>query len=204
MMVADRRHSWSSVHRALIPRRVGSGYQQNRVAGMGDLTFQSNPTTQMFWQGAPVAMNPAQFATQQTAQTVATLLGGAVVTVPLAGGSGSPQYQIAVPGSENLLNAGLVADLINKYGANDPNVKAILARDLGISTAAVYAVDPSTVGLGASAPSQLPAGLSQQNTASVQSSAVSSQVAAFSFQSVLPWALLAGAGAAFFLIGGRR
>jgi len=91
-----------------------------------------------FFQGATVtgpgfqfALNPKQFATEATAQALAKQLGGIVITQNLAGPYlwSVPQYGIQIPPVTTIppkpgvlwINAGLLADSVNKYGTGDSN-----------------------------------------------------------------------------------
>lgn len=71
--------------------------------------------------GGSSPANPAQWATPQTAQQVATNLGGSVQNQQLEGPGynySSPQPQIAVPGAPSTLNAGLVQGQYDRYGSD--------------------------------------------------------------------------------------
>lgn len=71
--------------------------------------FQDNPSSTFF--GSLIQNNSSQFATLETAKSLATFLGGEVVDLKdsWAGGNAPDQYAIQMPGGGPLLNAGLVA-----------------------------------------------------------------------------------------------
>ncbi len=81
--------------------------------------------------GSVVPLNYTQFATDATAQEIATKLGGTVATSQMEGYSAT-QRSISVPGSANLVNAGIAAQLFARYG-DKPGSQAwqIINRDLG-------------------------------------------------------------------------
>lgn len=92
-----------------------------------------------FQQGATVTnpdgsvspLNATEFATAGTAQEIAAKLGGTVATTTLSGYSAG-QLNISVPGSQNLVNAGVAAQLFARYGDQQGSQAwQIINRDLG-------------------------------------------------------------------------
>lgn len=81
--------------------------------------------------GSLAPLNYTQFATDGTAQEIAAKLGGTVTTSTMDGYSAT-QRSITVPGSPNLVNAGIAAQLFAQYG-DKPGSQAwqIINRDLG-------------------------------------------------------------------------
>lgn len=67
--------------------------------------------------GSENIYNPGQFATLDTAQSVAKLVGGQAQEDQLGGPyTRTAPERVIVGAGQNMLNAGLVADLFNKYG----------------------------------------------------------------------------------------
>jgi hypothetical protein len=67
--------------------------------------------------GSENIYNPGQFATLDTAQSVAKLVGGQAQEDQLGGPyTRTAPERVIVGAGQNILNAGLVADLFNKYG----------------------------------------------------------------------------------------
>ena len=67
--------------------------------------------------GSENIYNPGQFATLDTAQSVAKLVGGQAQEDELGGPyTRTAPERVIVGAGQNMLNAGLVADLFNKYG----------------------------------------------------------------------------------------
>jgi len=81
--------------------------------------------------GTVAALNWTQFADAATAERVAAKLGGKVADSTIDGYSAT-QRSIKVPGSQNLVNAGIAAQLFAQYG-DKPGSPAwqIINRDLG-------------------------------------------------------------------------
>jgi len=81
--------------------------------------------------GSSSALNSMEFAAPQTAQQIAAKLGGTVDEGNIPGFSTS-QLSIRVPGSNNLVNAGVAAQLFAQYG-DKPGSQAwqIINRDIG-------------------------------------------------------------------------
>ena len=67
--------------------------------------------------GSENIYNPGQFATLDTAQAMAKLVGGQAQEDQLGGPyTRTAPERVIVGAGQNMLNAGLVADLFNKYG----------------------------------------------------------------------------------------
>ena len=67
--------------------------------------------------GSENIYNPGQFATLDTAQSVAKLVGGQAQEDQLGGPyTRTAPERVIVGAGQNMLNAGLAADLFNKYG----------------------------------------------------------------------------------------
>jgi hypothetical protein len=84
--------------------------------------------------GSVTSLNPNELATPQTAQDVATLLGGSVTQDNFSGGFNTSisTLEISVPGSSAQINAGLAANLFATYGtAAGSQAWQIIDRDLG-------------------------------------------------------------------------
>ena len=100
------------------------------------ISFFEKSVTGLSLEGTPSTYNTLQFATDAAANQMAKLIGGKVVDVELTGAfsRSAPERMIAVGGHE--LNAGLVADLFNKYG-DAPGSEAwqVIDRDMGKSHA---------------------------------------------------------------------
>ncbi|MCU1259670.1 MAG: hypothetical protein JWO80_2555 [Bryobacterales bacterium] len=80
-------------------------------------TFEQNATVTGY--GTTTQMNPEELATAETADRLASMLGGKVVNEPGFGGGWStstPTRDIAFSGSNVTLNAGITAYLFNTYG----------------------------------------------------------------------------------------
>ncbi len=106
-------------------------------------TFEQNVTVDGFTTSTP--MNPEELATADTANALATMLGGKVVNEPDYGGGWStsvPTRDIAftnADGSQLKLNAGILAYLFNNYGEAPGSqawqqVNQALGRDLMSTT----------------------------------------------------------------------
>jgi hypothetical protein len=83
--------------------------------------------------GSTSVYNPTQFATAQTAQQMAQIVGGQEQDFTLGGPytTSSPIREIVGAG-DNPLNAGLVADLFQKYGDQQGSYAwTVIDRDLG-------------------------------------------------------------------------
>lgn len=83
--------------------------------------------------GSTTVYNPIQFATAQTAQQMAQIVGGQEQDFTLGGPytTSSPIREIVGAG-DNPLNAGLVADLFQKYGDQQGSYAwQVIDRDLG-------------------------------------------------------------------------
>ena len=81
--------------------------------------------------GSITPVNVTEFATPATAQQIAAKLGGTVAATTLSGYSAG-QLNISVPGSPNMVNAGLAADLFARYGDQQGSQAwQIINRDLG-------------------------------------------------------------------------
>ena len=83
--------------------------------------------------GSENIYNPGQFATLDTAQSVAKLVGGQAQEDQLGGPyTRTAPERVIVGAGQNMLNAGLVADLFNKYGdAPGSFAWQVIDRDLG-------------------------------------------------------------------------
>jgi len=78
--------------------------------------------------------NPTQFATAQTAQQMAQIVGGKEQDFTLGLYTTSSPIREIVGAGENPLNAGLVADLFQKYGDQQGSYAwQVIDRDLGIT-----------------------------------------------------------------------
>jgi len=97
---------------------------------LGQPAFEPNPTVTNP-DGSVAALNWTQFADDATAQQMAAKLGGKVSSSNTDGYSAT-QRSIKVPGSQNLVNAGIAAQLFAQYG-DKPGSQAwqIINRDLG-------------------------------------------------------------------------
>jgi len=85
--------------------------------------------------GVQTALNPLELATPATAAEVAQLLGGTVVSSPLAGGfsTSTQTLEVSVPGSSNEINAGVAATLFAQYGTAPGSMAwSTIDQDLGI------------------------------------------------------------------------
>ena len=81
--------------------------------------------------GSITPVNVTEFAAPATAQQIAAKLGGTVATTTLSGYSAG-QLNISVPGSPNMVNAGIAADLFARYGDQQGSQAwQIINRDLG-------------------------------------------------------------------------
>lgn len=79
-------------------------------------TYETNATVS--GPGGSQSLNPIEYATADTAQRLATMLGGTVVEDQLSGAwtNSVPMREIAIPGTSAKLNAGLTAQLFAQYG----------------------------------------------------------------------------------------
>jgi len=78
--------------------------------------------------------NPTQFATAQTAQQMAQIVGGKEQDFTLGLYTTSAPIREIVGAGENPLNAGLVADLFQKYGDQQGSYAwTVIDRDLGVA-----------------------------------------------------------------------
>ena len=80
-------------------------------------TFEQNATVTGY--GTTTQLNPEELATAETADRLASMLGGTVVNEPAFGGGWStstPTRDIAFAGSNVTMNAGITAYLFNTYG----------------------------------------------------------------------------------------
>jgi hypothetical protein len=85
--------------------------------------------------GAQTNLNPIELATPATAAEVAQLLGGTVVSSPMAGGFSTsvPTLEVSVPGAKNEINAGVAASLFAQYGTAQGSMAwSTIDQDLGI------------------------------------------------------------------------
>jgi hypothetical protein len=92
--------------------------------------------TGMSAHGTETIYNSTEFATAQTAAQIAEKIGGTVEEQNFGGAfsQSAPQRMIVGPNGHQL-NAGLVADLFNKYGdAPGSEAWTVINRDLGINT----------------------------------------------------------------------
>jgi len=86
--------------------------------------------------GVETSLNPMELATASTAAEVAQLVGGTVVNESMGGNftSSVPTREIAVPGSNTQINAGLAANLFATYGtAQGSQAWVTIDQDLGLS-----------------------------------------------------------------------
>lgn len=82
--------------------------------------------------------NPLNFATDETAQRLAKLLGGTVFSAPLReAGGGTPGSPFKMPNANYIRfpngaieNAGLIAQWANQYGVDSPQFKTMLQQEL--------------------------------------------------------------------------
>jgi hypothetical protein len=82
--------------------------------------------------------NPANFATDETAQRLAKLLGGTVFSAPLReAGGGTPGSTFKMPDANYIRfpngaieNAGQIAQWANQYGIDSPQFKTMLQQEL--------------------------------------------------------------------------
>jgi hypothetical protein len=100
------------------------------------------PFTATFIEGATITapdgsqtnLNPLELATAPTAQAVASLLGGKVVSDSTVGGftPSASTLEIAIPGSNIEINAGIAANLFATYGTGQGSEAwQIINQDLG-------------------------------------------------------------------------
>ena len=120
----------------------GSNTIQPSAANLSTTSTPAAPFVPTFQYGATVTapdgsitnLNPNELASPQTAQDVATLLGGTVVQDNMSGGfnTSTSTLEISVPGSSVQINAGLAANLFATYGtAPGSQAWQIINRDLG-------------------------------------------------------------------------
>lgn len=84
--------------------------------------------------GSTSVYNPTQFATAQTAQQMAQIVGGTEQDFTLGLYTTSAPIREIVGAGENPLNAGLVADLFQKYGDQQGSYAwTVIDRDLGVA-----------------------------------------------------------------------
>ena len=84
--------------------------------------------------GSTSVYNPTQFATAQTAQQMAQIVGGQEQDFTLGLYTTSAPIREIVGAGENPLNAGLVADLFQKYGDQQGSYAwTVIDRDLGVA-----------------------------------------------------------------------
>lgn len=84
--------------------------------------------------GSTSTYNTTQFATAQTAQQMAQMVGGKEQDFTLGLYTTSSPIREIVGAGENPLNAGLVADLFQKYGDQQGSYAwTVIDRDLGIA-----------------------------------------------------------------------
>jgi len=82
--------------------------------------------------GSTSVYNPTQFATAQTAQQMAQIVGGQEQDFTLGLYTTSSPIREIVGAGDNPLNAGLVADLFQKYGDQQGSYAwTVIDRDLG-------------------------------------------------------------------------
>ncbi|TAJ99792.1 hypothetical protein EPO44_10350 [bacterium] len=89
------------------------------------LTYNPNPTFTNPYSGEVNPLNPAYYPTLDSAQRIASIVGGAVRAIQNPGRS-APDYFIDIPGGASSMNAGELARLIAVHGLNSPTVQGMI------------------------------------------------------------------------------